>query len=296
MKASNNGNIKTIYEILDLISQILKEGLGNQIVENLEVEEKNKLRLNLLNIIEQLDYQIATTSDKEFADTLNSIKRNLMGLFKERERAKSEVLTKEKEIVKEEITLRDPWGIIESTKNLIKTYSKSLDTVIPLFLLEVIEEIHTKKLPPDAIRIPSITLREIINKLLREAPYFQLLQKIHETSEVRLLPEEKVKVSELVNAYHRKFLGSKMKEEYAALIIDEAKMFLEAFNWGDTQTEKRILQLLYEKAMEHIKKAEEEKKMLPRTIHATTAILLSRISVTFTQLPRISERLRRMKP
>ncbi len=296
MDATTSESIKTIYKILNFITQVLKVSVEDQIIENISPQDKNRLRLALLDIIEQIDYQVASLEDYELAETLNTTKRNLMDLLREKEPSKEIIHIKEEKEEKEEFTSRDPWGIIESTKNLIKTYSKSLDTLIPLFLLEVIEELHKKEIPADAIRIPSITLREIINKLLREAPYFQLLQKIHETNEIQLLPEEKAKIADLANAYARKFISKKVKNEYASLIIDEAKMFLEAFNWGDTQTEKRILQLLYEKAGEHIRKASEEKKMILRTIHATTAILLSRISVSFTQLPRISERLKKMKP
>ena len=283
MKVATSESIKTIYKILNFITQVLKVSVGNQIIENISPQDRNRLRLALLDIIEQLDYQVASLEDYELAEMLNTTKRNLMDLLKEKEPSEEIIHIKEEKEEKEEFTSRDPWGIIESTKNLIKTYSKSLDTLIPLFLLEVIEELHKKDIPADAIRIPSVTLREIINKLLREAPYFQLLQKIHEINEIQLLPEEKAKITDLANAYARKFLSKKVKDEYASLIIDEAKMFLEAFNWGDTQTEKRILQLLYEKAGEHIRKAAEEKKMILRTIHATTAILLSRISVSFTQ-------------
>lgn len=283
--------IQTIYKIMDFQLQLLMNIVNEDIFDNLDEDKRNTLRMNALGVIEYINLLLTNFPNFKNLESLLSIKERLFEVIK---KLKGKPPIEEEMIV--ESKQADPWGIIESTKNLINNYSKSLDVLIPLFFFGIIEELHNKDIPPEAIRIPSITLRNIINKLLREAPYSQLLHKIYETSNIMLISEENAKIVDLVESYSRKFATKTSGSEYSSLIIDEAKMFLEAFNWGGSKTEKRIFQLIYEHALEHIKKAEKEKDAFRRAIHAATAILLCRISAALTQLPRIDSRLRKMKP
>ena len=190
----------------------------------------------------------------------------------------------------------DKWGIIESTKRLIDSYSSTEDILIPLLWFEVINNLHMLPIPDLAIRVPSTAIRSLINKLLREAPYSYLLQNIKEREKPELLEEEKQAISKVVDTYKTKFTGDNTSIGAPELVLEEAKMFLEAFNWGRSNVEKRILQLLYNKMDEYIKKAREEKNSELAKVYAATAILFSRLSNVMIDLPRIRKRLEEMKP
>jgi len=193
----------------------------------------------------------------------------------------------------------DPWGILETTWRLIMDYAPTEDVLIPTLCYEVSKQLHEASLPSEAIRIPSMTLRKIIVKLLREAPYSQLLQNVKvkgSTDDLTLTDEEKAAISKIVNSYLTRFKSQPNVDSYSPLILEESKMFLESFNWGGLTVEKRILQLFYNYAQQIYSKALSEKDPLIRMIYAETTKLITRLSNAFIKLERVKERLQKMKP
>ncbi|MGQ4913399.1 MAG: hypothetical protein ACP6IU_01475 [Candidatus Asgardarchaeia archaeon] len=193
----------------------------------------------------------------------------------------------------------DPWGILETTWRLIMDYASTEDVLIPTLCYEVSKQLHEASLPSEAIRIPSMTLRKIIVKLLREAPYSQLLQNVKvkgSTDDLTLTDEEKAAISKIVNSYLTRFESQPNVDSYSPLILEESKMFLESFNWGGLTVEKRILQLFYNYAQQIYTKALSEKDPLIRMIYAETTKLITRLSNAFIKLERVKERLQKMKP
>jgi len=259
--------------------------------------EFNKTQISP-NEVEKLKKLIDTTEEKlkhlsssnlSLQQPLTELLTNLKNLVIQITREKEERQPVPKEAI-------DKWGIIESTKRLIDNYSSTEDILIPLLWFEVINNLHTLPIPDVAIRVPSTAIRSLINKLLREAPYSYLLQNIKEKEKPELIEEEKQAISKVVNTYKTKFTGGSTAMEAPELVLEEAKMFLEAFNWGRSNVEKRILQLLYNKMDEYIKKAREEKNSKLSKVYAATAILFSRLSNVMIELPRIRKRLEEMKP
>jgi len=277
-----------VYAILSLTKfiDIFSRGLEfnkTQISPN-EVEKLQKLMDTTEEKLKQLSASNLSLQ-QPLTELLTNLKNLVIQITKEEE--------ERQQVPKEAI---DKWGIIESTKRLIDNYSSTEDILIPLLWFEVINNLHTLPIPDVAIRVPSTAIRSLINKLLREAPYSYLLQNIKEKEKPKLIEEEKQAISKVVNTYKTKFTGGSTAMEAPELVLEEAKMFLEAFNWGRSNVEKRILQLLYNKMDEYIKKAREEKNSELSKVYAATAILFSRLSNVMIELPRIRKRLEEMKP
>lgn len=204
-------------------------------------------------------------------------------------------------VIKEKPSIRhkDPWGILETTWRLISDYTPTEDILIPLLCYEVSKKLHESALPSDAIRIPSMTFRKIIIRLLREAPYSQLLQNIKikgSSNDLVLNDAEREAIAKIVNSYVSRFKTQPESLSYSPLIIEESKMFLESFNWGGLTVEKRILQLFYEYAQQSYHSAKSETDPLLRLIYAETTKLITRLSNALIKLERVRERLERMKP
>ena len=287
-KSTSTDVVPIVYTILSLTKflEVFSKGLTfnkNQISPD-DVEGIKKLLYYTEEKV-NLTYSSDASLQQPLSELLDALK-NLLTYITVEEKVQPTV-SKE---------LTDKWGIIESTKRLIESYSTTEDILIPLLWFEVINNLHTLPIPDVAIRIPSTIIRSLINKLLREAPYSYLLQNIKEAKKPELTDEEKQAVAKIVDTYKTKFIGDSSTVESSDLVIEEAKMFLEAFNWGRSNVEKRILQLLYNKMDESLRKAREEENPTISKVYAATAILLSRISNVMIELPRIRKRLERMKP
>ena len=251
-------------------------------------EEIEKLRI-LLDITEQELSTLSSTDSslqQPLSDLLETLKNLVASVISEEEKEQTPIA---KEVI-------DKWGILESTRRLIEGYSSTEDILIPLLWFEVMYILHALSIPDLAIRIPSTVIRSLINKLLREAPYSYLLQNVKDKEKPELTDEEKQAIFKVVNTYKTKFVGKSTSTEAPELVLEEAKMFLEAFNWGRSNVEKRILQLLYNKMDEYVKKAKDEKNPELSKVYAATAILLSRLSNVMIELPRIRKKLEEMKP
>jgi|GEM_PF-6861442 len=282
-----------LLAIFDIIDYTLSKSRSvGELSQN--TSELTRIISSITKAIEHLETTQATLpqKDQELVNELLARMRDLRNKF-------MPTTTQVLPVMQYTSRTTDPWGILETTWRLIMDYAPTEDVLIPTLCYEVSKQLHEASLPSEAIRIPSMTLRKIIVKLLREAPYSQLLQNVKvkgSTDDLTLTDEEKAAISKIVNSYLTRFKSQPNVDSYSPLILEESKMFLESFNWGGLTVEKRILQLFYNYAQQIYSKALSEKDPLIRMIYAETTKLITRLSNAFIKLERVKERLQKMKP
>ncbi|MHA1506479.1 MAG: hypothetical protein ACTSR0_04740 [Candidatus Asgardarchaeia archaeon] len=190
------------------------------------------------------------------------------------------------------------WGMVESTESFIENYSENEDLLIPRIVLETMKTLQKFDEDREVIFIPIKTLRDIVYRILREAPYSTLLQNLKaEFTDDELKEYEVEKIKEIVSIYYddvRRALNEGIDVDF---IVEEATMFLDAFNWGGSTVEKRILQLFYYYADDAIKKAKLSKNIKSKIIYAGTSKMICRlVNLLMIKNRRVLERLVAMKP
>ncbi|MCD6381159.1 MAG: hypothetical protein J7L50_02405 [Candidatus Odinarchaeota archaeon] len=190
------------------------------------------------------------------------------------------------------------WGVVESTESFIENYSENEDLLIPRIVLETMKAIQKFDEDREVVIIPIKVLRDIVYRILREAPYSTLLQNLKmEFVDDELKEYELEKIREIVSIYYDDVKRSINEGIDADFIIEEASMFLDAFNWGGSTVEKRILQLFYHYAEDSIKKAKVSKDVKSKVIYAGVAKMICRlVNLLMIKNRRVLDRLVAMKP
>ncbi|MHA1626561.1 MAG: hypothetical protein ACTSYT_01545 [Candidatus Asgardarchaeia archaeon] len=193
---------------------------------------------------------------------------------------------------------RELWGVVESTESFIENYSENEDLLIPRIVLETMKTIQKFDEDREVVIVPIKILRDIVYRILREAPYSTLLQNLKtEFVDDELKEYESDKIREIVSIYYDDVRRSLNEGLDADFIVEEAGMFLDAFNWGGSTVEKRILQLFYYYAEDAIKKAKVSEDVKSKVVYAGVAKMICRlVNLLMIKNRRVLDRLVAMKP
>ena len=77
--------------------------------------------------------------------------------------------------------------------------------------------------------------------------------------------------------------------------ILSAQFSLEAFNWGSAKTEKRFLQLFYQKAKRLVESINDETKLENKILNAETATLICELTNQLLKVPKLRMKIEEMK-
>jgi hypothetical protein len=200
----------------------------------------------------------------------------------------------------------DRWGIIESIEKLIGSYSTLSHLGFPNFYFTASKELHRYELQQapvtnqnDIIQIPSFRLRNLISKLLREAPSARLLQnlrKMFPTEEDSVLTSiEQDQIQNIVELYYKSI--SEYFNETRSLqdSLRISSGILRNYNLGTGDLESRIPNVSYNIVKEINKELQNAENDLKRYIFSETIILIHRLNDSLLQTERFILFLRRLK-
>jgi hypothetical protein len=146
----------------------------------------------------------------------------------------------------------DKWGIIESTESLLASYANLSHLSFPnyyfaackeLLRYEVLEE-FSRPNQIDIKQIPSLKIKNLINKLLREAPAARLLQNLHRMfpaeGESFLRPSENKQIQDLIEQYFNNMTDYFKGDRTLSDSMRASKAILKEYNLGGGDLESRI--------------------------------------------------------
>lgn len=287
----------------------LIEGLRREI-EKLreEMEIIVKLQKLSLQILKQIIVTYQTSLDEDVAKDLEIIMENREaneGLFKpifhELKVLLNEIyvlknLKQKKVLAGKEF---DKWKIVSSTKKLIEKFSSSHDVSIPIFFLEVIKAIHQHEIPEKLrekiVKKLSLEIRSLIQEMFTRDPYIGLLKKVRgnplelDKKEIKAINEiVKERIDSLVDSL--KNVDKNWKD-----CILSAQFSLEAFNWGSAKTEKRFLQLFYQRAKKLVESVNAETKLENKILNSEAAILICELTNQLLKIQKLRMKIEEMK-
>lgn len=272
--------LKIIIELQKILFQILKQMITNYHT-NLHLNLANNLKLFLkLNKIDDLHFK---SLFQEVQNVLNEI-IVLQHLEYERTSLGKEV---------------DKWRIVSSTERLIEKFSSSHDTLIPNLLLEAIKIIHqceiSEKWREKIVKKLSLEIRGLIQEMFTRDPYTGLLKKT-KGEQTKLSKRELRSVGKMVKERIETLINllENANKNWKDSILS-AQFSLEAFNWGTAKTEKRFLQLFYQKAKKLIESVGEEAKLENKILNSEAAILICEFTDQILKIPKTRMKIEEMK-
>ena len=200
----------------------------------------------------------------------------------------------------------DKWSIIESIEKLITTYSNLSHLGFPNFYCTACKELHRYELKEapvfnkyEILQIPSFKLRNLISKLLREAPAARLLQnllKMFPTEEDSVLTStEQDQIQSIVEMYFKNI--SEYFNETRSLqdSLRISSGILKNYNLGTGDLESRIPNVSFSIIKEINTELQTENSDLKQYILSETIILIHRLNDSLLQTERFILFLRRLK-
>jgi len=272
---------KIIVELQKLFLQILRQlilsyqiNVDENLIKNLEIFLKDK---------EEIKEELFRPVFQELRKFLNEI-----CALRDSKQKKMEI---EKEL--------DKWRILSSTKKLIEKFSQSYDVSIPTFFFEAIKAVHQQEIPEELrekiVKKLSLEIRGLILEMFTKDPYIGLLKKI-KGKPVKLEGKELKAIDDIVKeridslVYSLKNVDINWKDS-----ILSAQFSLEAFNWGSAKTEKRFLQLFYQKAKRLVESINNETKLENKVLNAETATLICELTNQLLKVPKLRMKIEEMK-
>ncbi|MFX1506005.1 MAG: hypothetical protein ACFFDC_07805 [Promethearchaeota archaeon] len=200
----------------------------------------------------------------------------------------------------------DKWGIIESIENLIASYSNLSHIGFPNFYFTASKELHRYELTQDPvsnqydiIQIPSFQLRNLVSKLLREAPAARLLQNLRKMfpaeEDSALTSIEQDEIHNIVELYYKNiseyFSGTRSLQD--SLRISSG--ILKNYNLGTGDLESRIPNVSFNITKEINLELQNTENILKQYILSETIILIHRLNDSLLQSERFVLFLRHLK-
>ncbi|MHA1627660.1 MAG: hypothetical protein ACTSW6_01170 [Candidatus Baldrarchaeia archaeon] len=272
---------KIMVELQKLFLQILRQlillhqiNINENLIRNLEIFLKDKEEIN-----EEL-FRPVFQELKKFLDDICALRDS-----KQKEMAVGKEL--------------DKWRIVSSTKKLIEKFSPSYDVLIPTFFFEAIKAVHQHEIPEELrekiVKKLSLEIRSLIQEMFIKDPYMGLLKKV-KGKPVKLEEKELKAINNIVREridsliYSLKNVDRNWKDS-----ILSAQFSLEAFNWGSAKTEKRFLQLFYQKAKRLVESTNDETKLENKILNAETATLICELTNQLLKVPKLRMKIEEMK-
>ena len=200
----------------------------------------------------------------------------------------------------------DRWGIIESIETLIASYSNLSHLGFPNFYFTASKELHRYELQQapvsnqyDIIQIPSFQLRNLISKLLREAPSARLLQNLRKMfpaeEDSALTSTEQDEIQNVVELYYKNV--SEYFNETRSLqdSLRISKGILKNYNLGTGDLESRIPNVSFNIVKEINAELQLTQNELKQYLLSETIILIHRLNDSLLQTERFILFLRRLK-
>ena len=275
--------IASINDTLKFLSKmILQPESGLETLENIDV-----IYSKLASLVEGLSS--TTTSTDVSVKKPQAISENVFGYFQRN------------------VVYLDKWGIIESIDKLIDSYSNLSHLAFPNFYFTASKELHRYELKQgsvstrnEIIQIPSFQLRNLISKLLREAPAARLrqnLRKMFPTEEdSALTATEQDQIQNVVEMYYKSI--SEYFNETRSLqdSLRISSGFLKDYNLGTGDLESRIPNVSFNIVKEiNIELEKAKGDDLKQYIFSETIILIHRLNDSLLQTDRFILFLRRLK-
>jgi len=274
-------DVKIIVELQKLFLQVLRQllqshqiNVNENLIKNLEIFLKDREEIN----------------EELFRPVFQELKKLLNDIYVLRDLKQKEMAV-EKEL--------DKWRIVSSTKKLIEKFSLSYDVSIPTFFFEAIKAVHQQEIPEELrekiVKKLSLEIRSLIQEMFTKDPYMGLLKKI-KGKPVKLGEKELKTINDIVKerieslVYSLKNVNINWKDS-----ILSAQFSLEAFNWGSAKTEKRFLQLFYQKAKRLVESINDETKLENKVLNAETATLICELTNQLLKVPKLRMKIEEMK-
>ncbi|MFX0150254.1 MAG: hypothetical protein ACFFAJ_05700 [Candidatus Hodarchaeota archaeon] len=259
---SSRGNIGEKINILvglnlvvvNLLSSLIQLIEQDKILKEKLVPDLEKIQKFLSNMIAHPD------SGLDLQEKIQDVDSKISEMIKKFSEGSIKIEGSEKVKIPENIVgsfIRNPigldrWGIIESTESLLASYANLSHLSFPnyyfaackeLLRYEVLEEFSR----PNQIeikQIPSLKIKDLINKLLREAPAARLLQNLHRMfpaeSESFLRPSENKQIQDLIEQYFNNMTDFFKGDRTLSDSIRASKAILNEYNLGGGDLESRI--------------------------------------------------------
>lgn len=278
--------------------------------------------LNELNLIQTTLPKLFTAEGSklifmESLQNLNSKISDLMenydSLIKEKEvidtpSSPHEIIQSEKQDFLREETEDDKWGINESIESIMRSYSNLSHLAFPSYYFVACKEILNYKIAKDLpypdsheiTQIPALRLKDLIFKLLREAPSARLLQNLKkmyplENSRAMDSSEEEV-IRDIVKKYFSNI--SDYLEEKRTLFdtVRVSNSVLSMYDLGPGDLESRIPNVSFTIVKEIQKEFQDIKgNDFQQFIYSETIVLIHRLNGSILQNERLKLLLRMLK-
>ncbi len=202
----------------------------------------------------------------------------------------------------------DKIGVIESIKALISSYSNLSHLGFPNYYLAACEEIYHHEIMNDSslpdkqavIQIPTLQLKRIISKLLREAPSARLLQNLRRMfpAEYDSTPStaEKDQIKDIIRKYFLNLSEYSTENQSLSNSLSMSRNIMREYNLGAGDLESRIPNVSFN----IVKEIHEEVQKVniddfKKFILSETIILIHRLNDSILQNERFVFFLRRLK-
>ena len=280
--------LKELREEAKIIVELQK--LFLQILRQLTLSHQININENLIKNLENFLKDKEEINEELFRPVFQELKKLLDDICALRD-SKQKEMAVEKEF--------DKWRIVSSTKKLIEKFSPSYDVSIPTFFFEAIKAVHRHEIPEELrekiVKKLSLEIRSLIQEMFIKDPYMGLLKKVKDKP-VKLEEKELKAINNIVREridsliYSLKNVDRNWKDS-----ILSAQFSLEAFNWGSAKTEKRFLQLFYQKAKRLVESINDETKLENKILNAETATLICELTNQLLKVPKLRMKIEEMK-
>ncbi|MFX1282207.1 MAG: hypothetical protein ACFFB5_01070 [Promethearchaeota archaeon] len=206
------------------------------------------------------------------------------------------------------IEFKDRWGIIDTIEKMFSSYSNLSHLGFPNYYFTACKELHRYELLPESslpnpyeiIQLPAFELKNLISKLLREAPAARLLQNLRRLfpgeDEVSLIPLEQEQVQDVVKNYYlsiSEYSGDSRKLQDSLRV---SSSILKNYNLGSGDLESRIPNVSFsvvKKIYLDLQKAAGND--FKQFICSETIIMIDRLNNTMLENEKFVTFLRRLK-
>ena len=202
----------------------------------------------------------------------------------------------------------DKWGIIESLESFLNSYRALSHLAFPEYFLFACIEIQRYKLRKDIsqpnsheiIQIPALKLKDLVQKLLREAPSARLLQNLKKLfplhSSRELDQNETEIIQDIVEKYYSHIFdyinGNRTLED----TVRVSSTILEQYNLGSGDLESRIPNVSFSVVKDTYNEFQQNSgNEFKQYIYSETIVLIHRLNDAILQNERFLVLLRRLK-
>jgi hypothetical protein len=205
-------------------------------------------------------------------------------------------------------SLIDKWGIIESIEALLGSYANLSNLAFPTFYLQGCKEIQRYSLTQETsnpnsheiIQFPALKLKDLIFKLLREAPSARLLQNLKKMfplqNKIELNTLEKASIQEIIRKYitnTSEFLNGQRTLQDSVRVMTSV---LQQYNLGPGDLESRIPNVSFSVVKDIHKEFQLARgNDFRQLVYSETIALIHRLNDAILQNDRFIVLLRRLK-